>query len=223
VPNKSLLNKLRVLGLPLFEAEKPLDVNSVLADVVKSRNLRFWEGFPVLLANSAREGMFDYEQVKFSLKKLSDKTVLVSLVLASFALYKIMNLKFSWADKLSRSFPLKGKVVLKDYVKKLKSGRDLPVAGRNISSSRLKTVFNNYFKQAEAEFTGLLSLKDEFSFERALSCLFSPKQKELFLKKVKREKLTKTEREYYSRVVKKKVLALANLSLHRLARKLLEE
>jgi hypothetical protein len=35
--------------------------------------------------------------------------------------------------------------------------------------------------------------------------------------------LTKTEREYYSRVVKKKLLALANTSLHELANKLIKE
>ena len=35
--------------------------------------------------------------------------------------------------------------------------------------------------------------------------------------------MTKTEQEYYSRSVKKKVLALANAELHSLARKLLEQ
>jgi len=34
--------------------------------------------------------------------------------------------------------------------------------------------------------------------------------------------LTKTEKEYYSRTVKKKVVALANDELHSLAKKLLE-
>jgi hypothetical protein len=51
---------------------------------------------------------------------------------------------------------------------------------------------------------------------------FSPKQKELFQKKLKGELLTKTEKEYFSRTVKKKVAALANPELHRLAQKLME-
>jgi hypothetical protein len=59
--------------------------------------------------------------------------------------------------------------------------------------------------------------------EYAMSQVFSPKQKELFLKKLKGNILTKTEKEYFSRAVKKKVLALANADLHRLSRKLLEE
>jgi hypothetical protein len=61
---------------------------------------------------------------------------------------------------------------------------------------------------------------EEPSLEYALSQLFSPKQKELFQKKLKGELLTKTEKEYFSRTVKKKVAALANPELHRLAQKL---
>jgi hypothetical protein len=50
-----------------------------------------------------------------------------------------------------------------------------------------------------------------------------PKQKELFKKRLEGLPLTKTEQEYYSRSVKKKVVALANAELHGLARKLLEK
>jgi hypothetical protein len=63
---------------------------------------------------------------------------------------------------------------------------------------------------------------EEFSLEFALSQVFSPKQKELFRKKLEGLPLTKTEQEYYSRTVKKKVVALANSELHSLSKKLLE-
>ena len=43
-----------------------------------------------------------------------------------------------------------------------------------------------------------------------LDRLFSPKQKDLVFKKLRREPFTKTEREYYSRVVRKKLLAIAH-------------
>ena len=62
-----------------------------------------------------------------------------------------------------------------------------------------------------------------FSLEFALSQVFSPKQKELFKKKLEGDLLTKTEQEYYSRTVKKKVVALANSELHSLARTVLEQ
>ncbi len=60
-------------------------------------------------------------------------------------------------------------------------------------------------------------MKSEFDMEYSLSQMFSKKQKELFMKRLKGEKMTKTEREYYSRTVRKKVLALANPELHKLA------
>jgi hypothetical protein len=48
-------------------------------------------------------------------------------------------------------------------------------------------------------------------------------QKELFKKKLEGLPLTKTESEYYSRTVKKKVVALANSELHRMAQRLLQQ
>jgi hypothetical protein len=50
-----------------------------------------------------------------------------------------------------------------------------------------------------------------------LDLLFSAKQKELVFKKFKGQHLTKTEREYYSRVVKKKLAAIADSEMQELA------
>jgi hypothetical protein len=43
-----------------------------------------------------------------------------------------------------------------------------------------------------------------------LGRLFSPKQRDLVFKKLNHESFTKTEREYYSRVVRKKLQAIAD-------------
>jgi hypothetical protein len=56
-----------------------------------------------------------------------------------------------------------------------------------------------------------------FQLDLHLSTLFPPKQKELVLKKLKGDPLSKTEREYYSRVVKKKLEGLANSELRKIA------
>jgi hypothetical protein len=50
-----------------------------------------------------------------------------------------------------------------------------------------------------------------------LDLLFSAKQKELVFKKLRGQHLTKTEREYYSRVVKKKLAAIADSEIQELA------
>ena len=56
--DNSLLKRLRVMGFPLFETGEAEDANLTLADVVKSKDLRLWEGFPVVLATSTENGRF---------------------------------------------------------------------------------------------------------------------------------------------------------------------
>lgn len=220
--NNDLLKRVNALGFSLFDVEKDQNANLTLADMVKSRDLRLWEGFPVVLANSAEKGLFNYDKVNWCLKKPFDKRNLVSLMVMSLALYKFFNLKFSWADKFYYSLSAAKRREVMVFLEKLKSDTEFDVGESKMSAQRLKTVFSNYFNQAQDKLNELLSVKDELRLEYSLSQVFSPKQKELFLKKLKREKLTKTEKEYFSRVVKKKVLALANPELHRLAQKLLE-
>ena len=217
------LKRLRKLGFPLLETEEACDANATLAEVVKSKDLRLWEGFPVILANSGNRGLFDYEAVKTHLKESPDRDKLLPLVIMALALYKTLEIKFSWADKLNRKLNKDDKKIFGWVVKNLKKNKTFKFQGCLMSSQRLKQIFNNYFNQERLDLNDMLSVKEGMGLEYALSRVFSPKQKELFLKKFRREKLTKTEKEYFSRVVKKKVMALANSELYRLSRKLLEE
>lgn len=220
--NDSLLKRVSALGFSLFGVEEDQNANLTLADIVKSRDLRLWEGFPVVLANSAERGLFNYDKVKRYLKKSFDKSYFASLTVLSLALYKFFNLKFTWADDFYKSLSSERKKEFNGFLKSLKTDSEFYVGSYEMSAHRLKSVFNNYFSQVQLRLSELLSVKDELGLEYALSQVFSPKQKELFLKKLRGEKLTKTEKEYFSRVVKKKVLALANPELHRLSQRLLE-
>jgi len=216
-----LVKRLGDLGFPLMEATEESDANLTLADLVKSRDLRLWEGFPAVLAFSAERGMFDYEKTESRFTSSFDKLHFGLLVALSLALYKTLDLKFPWADKLYASLNKKGHRQFDGYLNAFRSGEDLHVQQRLMSSQRLKTTFNNYFLNKQSSLRDLLSTKEELGLEQALSQVFSPKQKELFFKKLKSEKLTKTEKEYFSRAVKKKVLALANTQLHQLSQRLL--
>ena len=221
--NDSLLKRVSALGVPFFEVDDDQNANVTLADMAKSKDLRLWEGFPVALANSAeRGGLFDLDKAVGYLKKPLDRQYFTSLMLLSLALYKLFNLKFSWADKLYKSFTAKQKKELNGFLNSLNRSADLGVAGRRMSVERVKNAFNNYYAQSQARLKELVVAQDDLGLEYALSQVFSPKQKELFLKKFSREKFTKTEKEYFSRVVKKKVQALANPQLHRLSQKLME-
>ncbi len=59
--------------------------------------------------------------------------------------------------------------------------------------------------------------------DESLDRLFSPKQKDLIFKRLNSEAFTKTEREYYSRVVRKKLLAISNAQLSDIAIRLTQK
>lgn len=215
--NNELRNNLAHFGFPLLEVTEEADANVTLAEMVKSHELRLWEGFPGVLASSNDRGMFDRKKVVALLLDAQNRELFGLLVALSLALYKVLKLKFSWTGVLLGGLSDQEKQSYEDYLKKLKTDDELNVQQYRMSNQRLKVTFERYFKRAGQTMSDLLSSREEMGLERALSQVFSPKQKELFLKKLKSEKMTKTEKEYFSRVVKKKVAALANAELHRLA------
>jgi len=100
--DKQLLNSVAKLGLPMFEPEEEFDVNETLAQVVKSREARLWEGFPVLLANAANDYRFSLDQVKRMLNR-GQLGQLQRLVLLSLAVYDVQNLTLPWASKVLKT------------------------------------------------------------------------------------------------------------------------
>lgn len=216
-----LLKNLKLMGYPLFEIDENPDGNSILAEIAKTSDPRLWEGFPLVLANCLKEGIFDYNITSKYLKKDKERTHFNNLILMSFALYEFLHLKTSWADNLSK-YRLLDKRVYNKFLNNFKNKEEFDKI-KGLSSVRIVNTFQRYFNQEAQGMQRYVDMKDEFDLEYALSQLFSRKQKELFKKKLKNEKLTKTEREYYSRSVRKKVLALSNPDLHKLAVKLTSE
>jgi len=219
---KELLKNLSRLGFALMETKEDFDVNETLAEVVKSKDTRLWEGFPVLLANASQEYYFDYDQVLKNLTRREDRKDFHTLLLLSLALYQYYHLSFVWANQLKKRLSSQDVAYLQELRNFLAHGDVASFGNKRFHSSRLKEIFNNYFEQDAEKTRNLTEKYEELSLEYALSQLFSSKQKELFIKKLNGEPLNKTEREYYSRTVKKRVSALANPELHRLAQKLME-
>ncbi|MBC2716357.1 MAG: hypothetical protein HF978_13695 [Desulfobacteraceae bacterium] len=205
-----------------MEARDDFDVNKTLAEVVQSKDMRLWEGFPVLLANAAEQYNFDYNQVVKNLTQKKDQVDFHNLMLLSLALYNYYRLSFVWSNQLKKRLSNLDIVRLGKLKNSLALDNAVSLGNMRFHSDRLKVTFSNYFEQAAKKTTQLKEKHEEMSLEYALSQLFSPKQKELFKKKLHGELLTKTEREYYSRSVKKKVSALANPELHRFAQKLMD-
>ena len=220
---KKLLNNLSRLGFPMFQPDEELNVNETLAEVIKSRNTRLWEGFPVLLANAAESNQFSLDMVEEMLPQNEQKEQFHQLVLLSMAVYEAYHLTFSWSNQLHRSLNNEEKFLIRSWKNKLVNNLDLAWKDEAFNTERLKNTFELYFEQSAEKSRRRKEKHEEFSLEYALSQIFSPKQKELFKKKLEELPLSKTEKEYYSRTVKKKVVALANSKLHALSRQLLEK
>ncbi len=219
--NRELEDKLSRLGYSLLETTHSFDVHVTLADVVESNNVRYLEGFPVLLANAVKGKSFDYSKILELLNK-HEQERLRELLLLSLALYELQGLEFPSLTESAGQMSNEDTAMVKNLKDSLVSGRWFALAGHRFDPERLKNAFMRYFTLAAEEVQKVGLKQEQLSLEFALSQTFSPKQKDLFRKKLKGEALTKTEKEYFSRVVRKKIVALANPELHRLAQNLLE-
>jgi hypothetical protein len=192
-------------------------VVELLAELVDSKDLRLVEGFPVVLANCAQRGMnLDFAALLAKHKPRSLKRQdLEKLLLASSDLLTRQGLeKPKGLEKVSVSLRAKYGDLL---------AADLLTLGRKVSLSteRLRNALRRYSANMETSRSRRKKEKDKqrrsFQLSYYLSTLFSPKQKELVLKKLNGEPLNKTEQEYFSRTVKKKLEALANPEVKKVA------
>ncbi|MDF1580044.1 MAG: hypothetical protein P1P74_04600 [Desulfuromonadales bacterium] len=126
-------------------------------------------------------------------------------------------------SKLKKNFSADDKSRVKAWRNALAHYQTPDWMNEECDPERVRGLFELYYEEKVEKDRRRKDRYEEFSLEYALSQVFSPKQKELFRKKLEGDPLTKTEQEYYSRTVKKKVVALANSELHSLARKLLEQ
>ena len=218
---EDLVFNLGRLGYPLVTPEvEELRVDQVvelLNELVDSRDSRLTEGFPVVLANCARRGMnLDFAALLSAYKPGSRKRRdLEKLLLVSSELLTHQGLeKPEGLEKVSASLKAKyGDLLAADL---LSLGRKV-----SLSTERLRNALRRYSANLETSRSRRKREKDKqrrsFQLSYYLSTLFSPKQKELVFKRLNGEPLNKTEQEYFSRTVKKKLEALANPEVKKVA------
>jgi len=214
--HKELLKAVQAMGFPLLEPEE-YDLHHVLGAVVKSQNVRLWEGFPVLLRNACAHGGFNVQKVVQGLTD-KEKNNFFNLLYLSHAVFRY----YALSEEPELAVPglqedVSDKVL--SWYGSLERDESVVLGGVELSLKRMQRLFQDYYLSVKAEEDKKqLAAKEELTLEYAMSQVLSPKQKELFRKKLNGDPFTKTEREYFSRVVRKKVLALANDELHRLAK-----
>ncbi len=224
---EELISALGALGYRLFtkgnERVNSGKVLDVLDELSGSEDSRLIEAYPVVLANCAHRGI-----------KLDIRGLLSRHGQGSHSRSNIEKLILASCDLLAEE-GLDQPEGIEDILKTLRPKYGDLLKGevvdlgthRSVSTERLRRTLRRYAIDLERHESA--REKDRrrqlrsFQLELHLSTLFPPKQKELILKKLKGDPLSKTEKEYYSRVVKKKLQGLANKELRKIALTLTKE
>ncbi|HNW44121.1 MAG TPA: hypothetical protein PKI19_06430 [Elusimicrobiales bacterium] len=171
-----------------------------------------------MLANAAEAGKFNAEAALAHLQA-HEKDNFKALMLISAALYRHLGLRFNWIQKAVSGF---ARGALSAYLLSFKENRAIKIGEEQLQMQKIRARFLASFKKSAESLKTAAAAREQLSLEYALARIFPAKQKQLFLKKLRGQPMTKTEREYFSRVVKKKAQALANDDLHRMAARALE-
>lgn len=219
-----LLSAMSEYGYSLLQPDRMPDPNDLLAALSQSADVRVLEGFPVVLATALekRRDAVNLEAAESSLKDAPARERFEKLAALSFYLFGVFG--FEELKQRDYSARLDRAKLLDELRDAAEHNRPLAVGSKTVDLGRVKRTFLNYFVHSRnvQDSESKTRLREDFRREYYLSLFFAPKQRDLLQKKLRGEALTKTEREYFSRVVKKKLLALADPDLHRLAQKALQ-
>lgn len=222
---KRLLEGLAQYGYSLLEPVSTYRGEDLLKDLLREDDPRLLEGFPVVLVNLfAEKQALGWEGQKWDPKRHfsgPERARLVSLVVLSYLLLKLFGLdstQVSRLEKLLAKLSSDWKKRLATFEAPFLESRSVPLDSKvSLSTERLKTQFRNYAVQGEGS-KEVGKKRRELELELLLSEFFTPRQKELLTRRLRGEPFTKTEREYFYRVVRKRLKALASDELHQFAR-----
>lgn len=216
-----LFSALSQYGYSLLQPEQMAEPNELLAKLASTRDPRLLEGFPVVLANALEKhrDKVDLAAAEKLLQNEADTRRFRKLAELSLYLYGVFGY-----DRLKPPHHKVDPKLLSELRNSVERGSPLALEPGSLDLDRVKKTFRNYYVHSHeaAGSEEKAKLREEFRREYLLSLFFAPKQRDLLKKKLRGEPLTKTEREYFSRVVKKKLSALADPDLHMLAQRALQ-
>ncbi len=217
-----LLDQLAQHGYSLMKPKSAEPAEKLLEALLKQDDARLLEGFPVVLANAfdQKDGL-TWENPKWNAEEWQGKNrrKLVAMLSFSYYLFRLFGLAESEKKVLDLVKKLKGDKTLLHLTESFAESKEVDLDGVSLSTERLKSAFRQYVLTSD-QGDEVEKKKRALELELLLSELFSTRQKELLEKRLGGEEFTKTEREYYYRVVKKRLKALASDELHQMARSL---
>jgi hypothetical protein len=202
----------------------------VLDALASSKDPALVVRFPVVLSICVRNGVSLNSHILFSRywESSPKRKNLEKLLLISGELFDLEKIEAPQSlKKIVGSLKAKYGSLQSAKRLSLSSGMTIPI--RDLQNT-LKDYTANISKAAAQRAQGNLNRKSlndtarqSAELDACLDRLFSPKQKDLIFKKLNGGLFTKTEREYYSRVVRKKLLAIANSQVSDIAGRLTQK
>ena len=217
-----LLEALAQYGYELNKPTHRYKGEEVLLNLLKEHDTRLLEGFPIAYDNILNSQQHLNLNVATLTEK--DRTKLLYLVLLTYTLLKLFGenkAKLDETESVLLKLSKKWKELLKDVEDKFNHSDSVRVNRVALSTDRLKKQFRNYVVHFGAKNENEPKL--DMELELLLSQFFTSKQKDLLKKHAKHEKLSKTEREYFSRVVNKRLKALANERLYQFSHSIVKQ
>ena len=223
---EELLRQLAQYGYELSVPASPaVAPERVLEALLRQGDTRLLEGFPIVLASALlQNGALAWENKSWLPgKAFAAKTGArwVALMAISLLLFRLFGLEKTRQDRVLK--------LLRKYTEWEKfltglerdlAGEEVPAGDLRLSADRIKNSFRNYLVLQAGSGKELEEHRNALTYELLLSELFTVRQKEILRKRLTGKTMTKTEREYYYRVVKKRLRALADPRLHQMARSL---
>lgn len=227
ITKDKLIENLANYGYPLLQPLKS-PPEEILQSLLEQDDFRFLEGFPVVFCDALKKKpVLKWERPEwypndFSKEAMRRFPYLLALSYLLLKTYPLRNCDPARAMNILLKFPDPKKIlaqVRSAYLKSasVRAGKD------EFSTQRFKETFQTYAveKEQDKRDEELERQRSALEFEMRVSEIFTPRQKMLLRKKHDKRPFTKTEREYFSRVLKKRLKALADPRLHDWARSLL--
>jgi hypothetical protein len=198
----------------------------VLHRMLTSEDGRILEGVPVVLTHMLlSKQSVNLNEVELGLPSGLQRRFRVLCAVTYQFLFWVPD-SDSVRKKLSQYLRLREPSLVENVMDKLRSHSKINVGGGvNLDAERLEKTYKNYvveqFMETQATFSQKLEVQRQSVFQDSLSTLFTDRQRELMFKMLNHTPLSKTEREYYSRVVKPRLKALRNADLQSVATTLL--
>lgn len=224
--HRQLLEGLAHYGYPLHEPVPTYEGEELLLKLLRQTDSRLLEGFPVVLLNLLEtKKSLEWESPHWDPKRkltIRERERFSALLSLSYLLFELFGLERTILRRTERilSHLPGGKKEIDVLRAMFQNSAELPLgSGATVSGERLKNTFRNYVLLGTKS-EEIKKKRQELELELLLSEFFTPRQKELLVKRQAGETFTKTEREYFSRVIRKRLRALASQELHQFVRSL---